>query len=87
MTLETAYRIHTDTMIAWGHNTNLSPIRRGRIDSFTRMALKAVNVIQFTAGMHRFGELPTQERLDAAHAELRLLEKMNENANHGRLRR
>lgn len=80
--LETAYRIHTDTMIRWGHNTDFSLDRRGRTDSFTRMALKAVNIIQFAAGMHRFGELPTQERLDGAHAELRLLERINEDPRH-----
>ena len=69
MTLEDAYRINTDTLIRWGGH------KQGR-KSFMRMATCAMNEIQYAAGLHRFGHLPTQERLDGAIAELRLLERM-----------
>lgn len=68
MLLEDAYRIHTDTMVRWG-------VHRAGTNSFTRMALIAVNRIQYVH--YGIYTLPTQEELDAAHAELRLLERMN----------
>jgi len=73
--LEKAYQIHTDAMIRWGAH-------RAGTKSFTRMALIAVNRIQYVAGMHPYGYLPTQEETDAAHAELRLLERINEDTRH-----
>lgn len=72
-----ASKIHQDTMKYWGGH-------RPGTDSFTRMALIAFNRIQHV----HYGNtlLPTQEDLDSAHAELRLLERINEDAHRRRIR-